>query len=275
MEFLGKWLADLCAKAEHMIGTCGGGMDQACEILAEDGAALRIDFNPLTTRLVKLPGNALFVVLHSGDYLNKASSSQYNERVIECRVAAQFLGKFLELPNWKSMRRLREIQEKSGKTLEELLQLVKTVIPENVTAEEVIAEIGKDSLTALLTENTKHMKEFNLRPRASHCFGEAKRVNDFEEACKREDLTAMGQLMNQSHKSLQENYQNTSPGIDKLINECKKANVLGVRMTGGGWGGCLVALLDKNNPIDLSQLNVLFNSSPCQGITFEELYDQK
>ncbi|CAJ0957994.1 unnamed protein product, partial [Mesorhabditis belari] len=178
-----EWLADLCAKAEHMIGTCGGGMDQACE--------------------------------------------------------------------------------------------VKTAIPANVSAEEVIAEIGKDNLTALLTENTKHMKEFNLRPRALHCFGEAQRVNDFEEACKREDLIAMGQLMNQSHKSLQENYENTSPGIDKLINECKKANVLGVRMTGGGWGGCLVALIDKNNPIDLSQLNVLFNSSPCQGITFEELYDQK
>ena len=44
------------------------------------------------------------------------------------------------------------------------------------------------------------MKEFKLKPRALHCFGEAKRVNDFEEACKREDLIAMGQLMNQSHE---------------------------------------------------------------------------
>ena len=40
-------MADIATHAERYVGTEGGGMDQACECLAEHGAALRIDFRPL------------------------------------------------------------------------------------------------------------------------------------------------------------------------------------------------------------------------------------
>lgn len=46
-------------------------MDQAAEVLSQEGKALRIDFNPLRSVPVKLPPNAKFVVLHCGDTLNK------------------------------------------------------------------------------------------------------------------------------------------------------------------------------------------------------------
>lgn len=82
-------LADLTAKAEQFVGVEGGGMDQAIEILADKGNALLIEFNPLRSEKIYLPENAHFAVLHSGRMLSKAASSQYNERVVECRISAQ------------------------------------------------------------------------------------------------------------------------------------------------------------------------------------------
>lgn len=66
-------------------------MDQACECIAQKNYAVRIDFNPLKFERVKLPINALFVVVHSGIEMNKAATSYYNQRVVECRIAAQVL----------------------------------------------------------------------------------------------------------------------------------------------------------------------------------------
>lgn len=64
-------------------------MDQAVVVLAEAGSALHIDFDPLKVRKVNLPEGALFAVLHCGKEARKAATSYYNERVVECRIAAQ------------------------------------------------------------------------------------------------------------------------------------------------------------------------------------------
>uniref|UniRef100_A0A183CG50 Galactokinase n=1 Tax=Globodera pallida TaxID=36090 RepID=A0A183CG50_GLOPA len=88
-----KELAELATHAERFVGLEGGGMDQACECLARRGEALRIDFRPLGWRAVRLPDNALFAVLHSNTEMNKAASAFYNQRVVECRIAAQVIAK--------------------------------------------------------------------------------------------------------------------------------------------------------------------------------------
>lgn len=79
----------MTAKTERYVGVEGGGMDQAVECLAEEGIALRIDFHPLKWTPVSLPTNALFAVLHCGVTMNKGTTSYYNQRVVECRIAAQ------------------------------------------------------------------------------------------------------------------------------------------------------------------------------------------
>ncbi len=103
-----KEIAELCAGCERYIGTEGGGMDQAICLLGERNTvrdsgcllsriyatrsscqAMKIDFKPLRTDPVKLPDGATFVIAHCCVEMNKAASSCFNERVVECRLAAQ------------------------------------------------------------------------------------------------------------------------------------------------------------------------------------------
>lgn len=86
----------MCAEAERYVGVEGGGMDQAIEVLANKGSAMLINFNPLRFSPVSLPKNAFFAVIHSGKAINKAANSQYNERVVECRLAAQVYDMLIE-----------------------------------------------------------------------------------------------------------------------------------------------------------------------------------
>lgn len=56
-----------------------------------EGSAMLIEFNPLRGTDVILPETAVFVIAHSQAYHNKASTTDYNLRVAECRLAAQVM----------------------------------------------------------------------------------------------------------------------------------------------------------------------------------------
>lgn len=73
-------------------------MDQTVAVLANDGSALRVDFEPLKTYNVQLPSNAVFAVLHSGVTAAKAANNLYNQRVVECRIAAQVIKTQIYIP---------------------------------------------------------------------------------------------------------------------------------------------------------------------------------
>ena len=64
-------------------------MDQAIEILARKGTAKLIEFNPLRTYDVELPEGAVFVIANSCAESNKAAGSDFNTRVVECRLGAK------------------------------------------------------------------------------------------------------------------------------------------------------------------------------------------
>lgn len=55
------------------------------------GCAKLIEFNPLRATDVTLPSKAVFVIAHSLAELNKAATSDFNCRVVECRLAAQVI----------------------------------------------------------------------------------------------------------------------------------------------------------------------------------------
>ncbi len=80
--------------------------------------------------------------------------------------------------------------------------------------------------------------------RARHVVTENQRVLDAVQALKNNDLTRLGELMGQSHDSMRDDFEITVPQIDYLV---ELAQLVigkngGVRMTGGGFGGCIVAL---------------------------------
>jgi galactokinase len=82
-----------------------------------------------------------------------------------------------------------------------------------------------------------------LRRRASHVVTENLRVRSFAAALKAGDHQSAGQLMKQSHSSLATDYEVSTPRMDEAVSEiCALPGVWGARMTGGGFGGCVVAL---------------------------------
>lgn len=81
------------------------------------------------------------------------------------------------------------------------------------------------------------------RRRALHVVGENQRVRDFAAALAVGDLDTAGALMVQSHDSLRDLYDTSTPVMDRAVRELLDIRgVFGARMTGGGFGGCVVAL---------------------------------
>jgi len=86
----------------------------------------------------------------------------------------------------------------------------------------------------------------NLRRRAEHFYTEVERVQQGAQAWKECDLEMFGRLMNQSCASSINNYESGSPVLVELHQIASKAaGVYGSRFSGGGYGGCVVALANR------------------------------
>src|SRR5947209_10621478 len=101
----------------------------------------------------------------------------------------------------------------------------------------------RDVSLALLERATPSLPKVIAR-RARHVVTENKRVGLFVNAARRRDVERMGQLMIESHLSLQHDYEVSCAELDFLVDAAVGIEgVLGARMTGGGFGGCTVTLL--------------------------------
>ena len=80
------------------------------------------------------------------------------------------------------------------------------------------------------------------RMRARHVISENQRVLDAAKALKADDPEEFGALMNQSHLSLAKDYEVSSPELEHLVAVCQGNKALGARLTGAGFGGCVVVL---------------------------------
>lgn len=86
-----------------------------------------------------------------------------------------------------------------------------------------------------------------LYKRVKHFVNENERVLMFSQAMKDIDLNKMGKLLNESHISLRDDYEVSSKELDIMVEIAQRhAHCLGARMTGAGFGGCALALLESS-----------------------------
>lgn len=82
--------------------------------------------------------------------------------------------------------------------------------------------------------------------RAAHVVGENERVRRGVDALQRGDGAAFGELMFQSHESSRVHFENSTPELDALVAAAREiSGVLGSRLTGGGFGGATVSLVEN------------------------------
>jgi galactokinase len=82
-----------------------------------------------------------------------------------------------------------------------------------------------------------------IRRRARHVVTENERVTQFATALADGDLVGAGTLMGESHTSLRDDFEVSTPGLDSLVGALTATpGVFGARLTGAGFGGCVVAL---------------------------------
>ena len=79
-------------------------------------------------------------------------------------------------------------------------------------------------------------------PRARHVVSENARVLAFADALRRYDVDALGALLLESHASLRDDFEVSTPELDACVERLLAAGAVGARLTGAGFGGCVVAL---------------------------------
>lgn len=90
---------------------------------------------------------------------------------------------------------------------------------------------------ALITDEVR-------RRRAKHAVYENQRTIQAVQALRQKDIVSFGQLMNESHRSLRDDYEVTGIELDTLVETAwEQEGVLGSRMTGAGFGGCTVSIV--------------------------------
>ncbi|HOB16896.1 MAG TPA: galactokinase [Defluviitoga sp.] len=105
-----------------------------------------------------------------------------------------------------------------------------------------------NNLCVCTLDDLKYIKNEIEYKRAKHVITENQRVIKAAELLKINDLKGFGELLVQSHNSLKYDYQVTGFELDTIVEEALKTpGCIGARMTGAGFGGCAIALVENNN----------------------------
>ncbi len=227
--------ARLCSEAEWYVGTRGGIMDQFCALLARPGHALFLDCRPLGPdryRLehVPLPSEYRLLVADSGVH-HANVRGEFNLRVAACRTGIACLRR-----RYPGITHLRDVQ---GVAWDELAPW----LPEALSVDEA-REIGAE-----LDDVPLPTAEARLRVRACcrHVHSENARVLATATALEAGEVAAVGTLLDEAHASARDDYGISCPELEALVEAARRvAGTLGARLTGAGWGGCIVALVHRD-----------------------------
>jgi galactokinase len=112
------------------------------------------------------------------------------------------------------------------------------------SCEEAVGELGVASLRDVtVVADVERLADDVLRRRARHVVGENARVLAAVAALEAGDWAALGTAMTASHASLRDDYEVSCAELDVAVDAALAAGAVGARMTGGGFGGCAIALV--------------------------------
>lgn len=201
-------MAKIGQKAENeYCGVNCGIMDQFASAMGKKNHAIFLKCDDLTFDYAPLKLDGLKIVISNTKKKHSLGDSKYNERRSECEKGYEILS---------------------------------SAMPEKKCLGEIsVAEFEqhKDLITDPI-----------IQKRVKHVIYEDERVLESVEALKNGDVKRFGQLMNESGDSLRYDYEVTGDELDAMVEEARKINgVIGSRMTGGGFGGCTVSIVDENS----------------------------
>ena len=194
-------------KAEHSyVGVKCGIMDQFASAMGKKDHAIFLDCKTLDYKYVPIKLDGKKIVLSNTKKKHSLGASKYNERRQECDEGYAILKQYLPNANC-----LGEI------SLEEF----------NMYKDKIENEV--------------------VRKRIEHVISEDDRVLRSIKALEAGDVREFGKLMNQSHDSLRDLYEVTGFELDTMVEEARKIDgVIGSRMTGAGFGGCTVSIVEAD-----------------------------
>lgn len=111
----------------------------------------------------------------------------------------------------------------------------------------VKAAAGREDICLLSDEDLAALTSLDdhIYRRAKHCVTEHRRTEKAAIALGASDMDTLGALMNESQISMRDDFEITVPDIDAICDTAVELGALGARMTGGGFGGCIVACVPK------------------------------
>ena len=203
-----KDIALLSQKSENeFIGVQCGIMDQFISALGEDDSALMIDCKDLSYKAVPLhlSSGGYSIVITNSGVRRGLVDSEYNARRNECTEGARLLSQL------------------TGRAIKTL----------------------RDATTEDLRTHGDSMPEKVYR-RSKHVVFENQRVINAVEALENGDISRLGKLMNESHDSMRDDFEISCAEIDLLVKLTQEfPGVAGARLTGAGFGGCTVAVIES------------------------------
>ena len=252
------------AKAEHYVGTRGGGMDQTVSLCGREGMALKVDFHPLKVIPAKVGVQCLFMVAHSTAFAAKSAGARwrYNQRVFECRVLTELISRraLAEGLIDEPLIYLGDLRKgKAGRlSLASWTDFVRETLSTIPYDYERLEQETGPWVARLLKEQFPRLRghlegEFPLWQRGVYLMEEWARVEKAVGLMAEGDLAGLGELLYQAHEGLAMKYNVSHPRVDELVALARRYGLPGARMVGAGFGGVTLHLVPDDMQQDYRQ----------------------
>ncbi len=228
-----------------------GVMDQTIVEQGQQGCVLLLDCaEELISSIIPCDDPQIaWLVIHSGVSHDLADGA-YAQRRAECEMICEAL----------QVGSLRDVTPEMITTLTPDLPAPSPASPPAASPIQspAVSPIQSSTPSPIPSSLQELLDEVLLR-RARHVVTENQRVLAAAEALKTANWSTLGQLLFESHQSLRDDYQVSCEELDVLVELAQAQDaVFGARMTGGGFGGCVVALVDREALLSVA-------TSICQG----------